>query len=110
VRRITSDEYRELSARVDSLETQMGSMRARHAGQRGELAVLNDAVQDVRQVQREHTEILIVLTDLARQHSQKLDAHSVTLDAHSVRLDEHSTALAELKGMVGQVILRLDER
>ncbi len=53
----------------------MGSMRARMADVRGELAGLDDAVQDVRQVQREHTEILIVHTDLLRAQGETLEEH-----------------------------------
>jgi len=86
---VTGDEYDELSARVSALESQVGSLRARTADVRGEIAHVHDAVQDVREVQREHTARL-------DEHFEFHQSHAAGLAMLAETAREHGEALREI--------------
>jgi len=112
---MTGGGYDELAARVSALETQVGSLRARTADMRGELAQVHDAVQDIRMVQGEHSARLEehsqLLTGLAAAHGllgDEVRGHTVTLGQHTVTLRQHTATLAEHGEMLREILRRLD--
>ena len=68
----------------------------------------------VREVQREHTQLLDRHTELLDQHTATLDQHTATLDQHTDLLQEHTARfdsvdaqLRSLTQLVGEVLERL---
>jgi chromosome segregation ATPase len=102
-------EPNELSRRVDSLESQMRTMREKlstavndAAAARALASGADRDVAEVRSELRAHTAALNALRETQieqgqqlNQHGRKLDSHSQKLDEHSQKLDEHSQKLDE---------------